>query len=95
MRTSRRSLPQHRYEGNNTRAAADKQRGVAILWTPDEVVPDRATQFDFIAWFNHVMHERRNFSVREPFDREFECFGLNRRGRDRVAALGSVAIRCG
>ena len=58
---------------------------------PDEVPADRPTQLDLVADDQDISEVRRHLAVVEPLDRDRHARPVGGR-RDRVAALGRVAV---
>ena len=84
-------MAQHRHQRHDARAAGDEQQG--LLWSvrvPDEVAAHRSAQLEAVTRDDLVDEIGRDLAVVEALDGQRRR--LVRRGRDRVASLGLVAV---
>ena len=80
----------HRHQRRDPRAARDEEQRPAGGRLPDEVAADRPAQLEPVAHGGHIDEVGRYLAVLEPLHRDRRR--LTRRGGDRVAALGLVAV---
>ncbi len=86
----RRTVAEHRHQGDDARAAPDQQKRAARRGLPDEVPADRTADLESVAGPKLVSKVRRHLAVVEALDRD--CERLPRRRGDRVASLRLVAV---
>ena len=84
------AVAQHRHQRHDARAAADQQH--RLLAAPDEVGGERAADLDLVALHEDVVEVGRDLAVVEAVDRQLDRALVERRGGDRVGALGPVAV---
>ena len=86
-----RALPNHGHQRHDARASGDEQDGSTRAWIPDEVAADRPAQLEPVAGPRLIGEVRRHFAIVDSLDRQLEVRRI-RRGGDRVAPLGLVAV---
>jgi hypothetical protein len=84
-------VPKHRHERDDPGAARNEVERPARRAVPDEVPADRAPQLEAVAAAKLLRQERRDLAVLELLDGEHDALAV-RRCRERVAALGLVAV---
>ena len=93
VRAAREAVPDHGHNRSDARTTGNQDQRCVKVNIPDEIAPNRAAELDLVADGEDVDQVRRDFSILEPLDREFQLIGSLGRRCDRVRPLGVVSVR--
>ena len=84
-------MAKHGAQGHDSGATTDKQERAVELRLPNEIAADRSAQLQFVSGPEFVDEVRRDLTVFEALYGQ-DQIGVFGSGRDRIAALGLIAI---